>query len=79
MLTLFKKSFNFLNFNFPQDVVKKRQQNDLFRRKNYEIKTLKENLCQTEQDLYEKEKKLRSIETSLVRGNAFMYLEYFES
>ena len=46
---------------------RKKAQKELFKRKNYEIRTLKEELCDKEQALYDREKRLMSLETSLVR------------
>ncbi|XP_055863353.1 forkhead-associated domain-containing protein 1-like isoform X1 [Biomphalaria glabrata] len=45
----------------PKSVVKARQQKDLMKRKNYEIRVLKENLCETEKELFEREKKILSM------------------
>ncbi|KAH9524788.1 hypothetical protein Btru_027827 [Bulinus truncatus] len=45
----------------PKTVVKARQQKELMKRKNYEIRVLKENLCETEKELYEKDRKLLSL------------------
>ncbi|GFO36050.1 forkhead-associated domain-containing protein 1 [Plakobranchus ocellatus] len=49
----------------PKATVRERRQKDLIRRKNYEIRTLKGDLCDTEKELYEREKKLVSLQTSL--------------
>ncbi|CAL1541605.1 unnamed protein product [Lymnaea stagnalis] len=48
----------------PRAAVKTKQQKEIVKRKNYEIKTLKENLCETEKVLFEKEKRLVSLEAS---------------
>lgn len=48
----------------PRAGVKTKQQKEILKRKNYEIKTLKENLCETEKVLFEKEKRLVSLEAS---------------
>ncbi|XP_059145230.1 forkhead-associated domain-containing protein 1-like [Physella acuta] len=48
----------------PKNVAKIRKQNDTIKRKNYMIKTLKEDLCETEKELYERDKRLISFETS---------------
>ena len=47
--------------------MKKKKERELVKRKNYEIKTLKTELCDKEQALYDREKRLMSLETSLVR------------
>lgn len=46
-------------------VARKKAQLELLKRKNYEIQTLKEELCDKEQALYDREKRLISIETNL--------------
>jgi len=49
----------------PRAEVKRRQQKEIIKRKNYEIKTLRGDLCETEKELYDREKKLQSIQTNL--------------
>ncbi|XP_012938501.1 forkhead-associated domain-containing protein 1 [Aplysia californica] len=49
----------------PKAEVRKRQQKEIIRRKNYEIKTLRGDLCETEKELYDREKKLSSFQTGL--------------
>ncbi|XP_025083413.1 forkhead-associated domain-containing protein 1-like [Pomacea canaliculata] len=45
--------------------LRKKAQKELMKRKNYEIQTLKEELCDKEQALYDREKRLMSLERGL--------------
>ncbi|RUS91056.1 hypothetical protein EGW08_001184 [Elysia chlorotica] len=49
----------------PKATVREKRQKDLIKRKNYEIRTLKGDLCDTEKELFERDRKLVSLQTSL--------------
>ncbi|BFZ23626.1 hypothetical protein BsWGS_26664 [Bradybaena similaris] len=49
----------------PKDVVKKKQESELLKRKNYEIKKLKKELCDTERELHETHRN-RQLESDLM-------------
>ncbi|GFS06405.1 forkhead-associated domain-containing protein 1 [Elysia marginata] len=60
---------NFRTYRVPVEDhkagVRERRQKDLIKRKNYEIRTLKGDLCETEKELFERDRKLVSLQTSL--------------
>ncbi|KAK3757836.1 hypothetical protein RRG08_049118 [Elysia crispata] len=49
----------------PKATVREKRQKDLIKRKNYEIRTLKGDLCETEKELFDRDRKLVSLQTSL--------------
>ena len=50
-----------------QDELRKKTQKDAMKRKNYEIKTLKTELSEREESLFDTEYRLATLENSMVR------------
>ena len=65
-LTPFKHSLMRITPCMFQLLAKKKQQKELLRKKNYEIDTLKARLTERDRTLHAREKRLYSLETSLV-------------